>query len=74
MITKSQNGKHFLNTKGQKEQSQKNEFNLNNDKILCKKQQQNTPSVGAGGRKQQAGRKILLRIRENGPICNNSDT
>ena len=26
-------------------------FNLNNDKILCKKQQQNTPSVGAGGRK-----------------------
>lgn len=48
MITKSQNGKHFLNTKGQKEQSQKNEFNLNNVKILCKKQQQNTPSVGVG--------------------------
>lgn len=64
-------GNIFTNTKGQKEQSQKNEFNLNNVKILCK-QQQNTPSVGVGGRKQQAGRKILLRLRENGSICNNS--
>ena len=72
MITKSQNGKHFPNTKAKKEQSQNNEFNLDNIKILCKKQQQNTPSVGVGGRKEQAGRKLLLRIRENGSICNNS--
>lgn len=78
MITKSQNGKHFPNTKAKKEQSQNNEFNLDNNKIQiklklkCKKQQQHTPSVGVGGRKQQAGRKILLRIRENGSICNNS--
>ena len=51
MITKSQNGKHFPNTKAKKEQSYNNEFNLDNIKILCKKQQQNTPSVGVGGRK-----------------------
>lgn len=36
MITKSQNGKHFPNTKAKKEQSQNNEFNLDNNKIQIK--------------------------------------
>lgn len=50
MITKSQNGKHFPNTKTKKEQLQNNEFNLDNIKILCKKTTTKHTICGGEGR------------------------
>ena len=54
MITKSQNGKHFPNPKTKKEQSQNNEFNLDDIKILYKKKPTTKHTVCGGGGSQVA--------------------
>lgn len=54
MITKSQNGKHFPNTKTKKEQSQNNEFNLDNIKILYIKKTTTKHTICGGGGRQVA--------------------